>query len=305
MIAFAATQVYSFKPNVLCERTLYLSISIKSKDMIPTILAIAGSDPTGGAGIQADLKTTTAIGVYGAAAITCITVQNSLGVSRVEPLSPDLIEQQITSVLSDHFVSHIKIGMVGTLTIAKTIGKILNSFQGETVYDPVLVSSSGQELFEPVSLGKLKSELIAKVTILTPNLPELSALTGKEILNEKQAISATKILLQHFDNIKAIIIKGGHAPRTDKIKDFIVYRQNNKIETKSITHSRIQSTNIHGTGCTFSTAFASFHSLSGDIDQAFHDSIAFMDTIIKKSADKHVIRSAGRNGPLLHFIWRN
>ena len=155
--------------------------------MKATVLIIAGSDPTGGAGLQADIKTMTVIGVYAAAVVTCITVQNSRGVKRVTPLEPELVSEQIKAVIEDHHVTHIKVGMVGTSAIAEAINKTLGNFTGEIIVDPVLLSTTGQELFQSSDISALKSNLISKATIITPNLPELSATIDTKINDPEDA----------------------------------------------------------------------------------------------------------------------
>ena len=147
--------------------------------MTRTVLTIGGSDPTGGAGIQADIKTLTMLGVYGAAAITCVTVQNSHGVTAIQPLDPELVAAQIRAVLDDHHVHHVKIGMVGSTPIARAIGESLAGFEGEVIYDPVLSATTGQPLMEESGLDSLRRELLRRTTILTPNLPELARFRGR------------------------------------------------------------------------------------------------------------------------------
>jgi len=164
--------------------------------MIKTILTLAGSDPTGGAGIQADLKTMTAAGVYGAAVITCITVQNSRGVTRVEPLHPVLVGEQIEAVLADHQVTHIKIGMVGTGGIGRVIARKLRDFAGEMIFDPVLLSTTGQQLMAPQDLDSVRADLLPITTVLTPNLPELEKLTGMSANNQDAINAAVTSLFQ-------------------------------------------------------------------------------------------------------------
>lgn len=265
--------------------------------MIPTILAIAGSDPTGGAGIQADLKTLTSLGVYGAAAITCLTVQNSHGVNRIEPLAPDLIRGQINAVLEDHWVSHIKIGMVGTVEIAKCLGEIASNFTGHVIYDPVLAATSGQDLLEPAGVEALQQYLLPYVTVLTPNLPELSALTGKTLCDENELRHAAGVLLQHFPRLERVLVKGGHGRiQNQQVTDYCMartgYRKN--------VHTYINTKNSHGTGCTFASAFSAFHLKTSNYEKSFTFCVNYMQTLIRASAKQEIVQHDTGKGPMLH-----
>ena len=152
------------------------------------ILTIAGSDPSGGAGIQADLKTFTAAGVYGAAAITSLTAQNTKGVRAVQPVAPEFVKQQVKLVLEDLPVSHIKTGMIGTAAIARILGEILHDFPGEVICDPVLSASDGAPLLEGSGLDDFKRHLLGNATVITPNLPELSKLSGMEAPDQQPEV---------------------------------------------------------------------------------------------------------------------
>lgn len=270
--------------------------------MIPTVLSIAGSDPTGGAGIQADLKTMTDIGVYGAAVITCITVQNSAGVSRVEPLPPDLVGEQIQAVLTDNNVTHIKIGMVGTMEIARCIGTILHDFAGEVIYDPVMASTTGQSLLQPSRREDVCEHLVRHVTVLTPNLPELAILAENEIHDQQQRIAAAKKLLARFNRLCGVLITGGHDTATPEIVDTLLLRKKDTVVLFENRHPRIDSHNTHGTGCTLSSAFAAYHCLTGSYETAFAHSVAYLLNILQESAGKNIIHNTKGHGPLLHSV---
>lgn len=265
----------------------------------PTVLTIAGSDPSGGAGIQADLKTMTAIGVYGAAAITCITVQNSMGVTESFPLDGGLVVRQVQAVLLDHHVTHVKIGMIGTLEIAAALGKILAGYQGEVIYDPVLASTTGHSLLCCSSLAELSTYLISKVTVLTPNGDELEQLSQQKIATPEEALRCAGTILARHARLRAVIVKGGHLEpdRTD-IHDYLVMKNQEVIACK---RRRIQSVNLHGTGCTYASAFAAFHCREKDYRKAFFLASAYMDRIISKSSSISLVKS-GANGPLVHAL---
>lgn len=265
--------------------------------ILPTVLSIAGSDPTGGAGIQADLKTMTMLGVYGAAAITCITVQNSRGVTESVPLEPGLVVRQVQAVLADHQVTHIKIGMIGTIEIARAIGSLLADYPGEVIYDPVLASTSGQSLLSGGNLTELNNYLISRVSVLTPNTHELAQLSRRNIATSLEAIQCAGSLLERHEHLRAVIVKGGHleADRRE-IQDYLVMRNQDIMVSQ---RTRIKSPNLHGTGCTYASAFAACHCLDQDYKKAFFRAAAFMDQVIRKSSHFSLVKS-GMNGPLFH-----
>ncbi len=264
-----------------------------------TILTIAGSDPSGGAGIQADLKTMTSIGVYGAAAITCLTVQNSMGVQEIHPVSADLVYAQVKAVLDDHNVSHIKIGMTGTVEIVECLGRILHTFSGSVIYDPVLAATSGASLLTEAGISALNSSLLPGVTYLTPNGSELELLSNKRIQSNEDAINSAHSLLDTYPTMKAVIVKGGHVNETaENISDFLVQQDGSIYESR---RERINNNNLHGTGCTYASALASYLCLADDSISAFQQAGQYMDTIIRFGLDKSVIKSKS-NGPLLHTL---
>ncbi len=280
-----------------------------SPPLSPTILTIAGSDPTGGAGIQADLKTMTTIGVYGAAAISCITVQNSSGVTEVVPIDTGLVLRQVQAVLTDHCVTHIKIGMVGSIEIAQALAELLTNFHGEVIYDPVLAATTGQSLLQSGNHKKREKQnvsehlhsLIDRVTVLTPNGDELAQLSRQElkITTAQEAIACAQSLLHQHPHLQAVVIKGGHIePACADIHDVFVLRNQEVITSK---RARITSRNLHGTGCTYASAFAAFHCLHHDYRQAFLRTSAYMDNIIKKSRNIFLVKS-GASGPLAHTL---
>ena len=270
--------------------------------MIPTVLVIAGSDPTGGAGIQADLKTLTGLGVYGAAAITCITVQNSQGVSRIEPLSAELVQQQVEAVLADHLVTHIKIGMVGSLEIAKTLGKTVQTFSGEIVYDPVMAASTGDDLMATGALTEIQQNLLPGITVLTPNIPELTILTGVKVTGKKEIQQAVNVLFTQYPNLKCIVAKGGHGRvHNGLLTDYCFLRQ----ESEEITHEKIHSTNTHGTGCTLSSAFCAYHVKTHSYSNSFMQTVNYIQRLLATSAHYTVVRSSTGQGPMLHAFMQS
>ena len=271
--------------------------------MIKTVLTIAGSDPTGGAGIQADIKTMTVIGVYSAAVITCITVQNSLGVGRIEPLHPALVSEQIEAVLSDHQVTHIKIGMIGTAAIARAVAQKLKGFEGEVIFDPVLHSTTGQQLMPPADLASVRADLFPQTTVLTPNLPELEKLTGMTARNPDEITAAVAALFQGSNRLRGVLVKGGHGDKSSMATDSMYcYTPDGKMEREVLSHSFLKTANSHGTGCTLSSAFAAFHALGGNYSSSFRQAVFFLQKILRESAPAQVVTNPAGKGALLHHL---
>ncbi len=200
------------------------------------ILTVAGSDCSGGAGIQADIKTITMLGGYAMSAITAITAQNTLGVQAVEPLSPELVAAQIDSCLSDIGVDVVKIGMLGSAAIAHLVADRLEQLGLPVVFDPVMVATSGGLLADAATVAAFE-RLIALASVVTPNLPELEALGGEALVLGKA---------------RALLIKGGHAA-SDTIVDRLLGPQG---EVARWSDSRIETRHTHGTGCTLASAIA-------------------------------------------------
>jgi len=267
-----------------------------------TALTIAGSDPSGGAGIQADIKTFTSIGVYGGAVISCLTVQNTRGVSVVHPVDASLVKKQIEGVLADLNISHIKIGMLGSGAVAESICEALDNYTGELIYDPVLVSSSGRELIEPGCYETIKKHLLPICTVLTPNIPELSTLVNGNCLTKEALLTAAAELFRFCTRLRTVIITGGHfEPDKDTVTDFMVRNpaRHHGNGGEEISHPRIKSRNTHGTGCTFSAAFTAYHLLTMNDSEAFRKSVHYIDKLISGSAS---IKIGHGTGPLLHHL---
>jgi hydroxymethylpyrimidine/phosphomethylpyrimidine kinase len=215
------------------------------------VLTIAGSDSGGGAGIQADLKTFAALEVYGTSAITAITAQNSLGVTGVQAIEPEMVRRQIEAVLSDIGADAVKIGMVANAANAAAIAAELARFQTEKiVLDPVCVSTTGHSLIEPEAVQALITELFPLAMVVTPNLPEAERLSGLAIQTEA-AMEEAAVRLQAFGS-KYILIKGGHFGGAARDL-FYDGREFTWLEAE-----RIETQNTHGTGCTLSSAIAAY-----------------------------------------------
>lgn len=215
----------------------------------PRILIIAGSDSSGGAGIQADIKTVTMLGGYAMTAITAITAQNTLGVQAVEVLSPELVAAQIDSCLSDIGADAVKIGMLGSPEIAAGVADRLEGLEVPIVFDPVMVATSGSVLADKATVAAFE-RLMRLATVVTPNLPELAALTGVALDGEETATAAARQLAERFDC--AVLAKGGHSSAED-ITD-LLYEPERRINR--CTSTRIETRHTHGTGCTLASALA-------------------------------------------------
>ncbi len=269
--------------------------------MIPSVLVIAGSDPGGGAGIQADIKTINTLGVYAAAAITCVTVQDSGGIRRAETLPPDLVRDQITSVLQDQHVSHVKIGMLGNARTVSAVAGALAGFAGEVVVDPMLSATSGGCLLAPEAVDVLWRELLPLATVLTPNLPELEALTATSGLHDDTTTeAAVALLFQRLPRLRVVVVKDGHGTNPTQVRDRCWYRKPDGLGHWIHEHTRHAGHNTHGTGCTFASAFTATHCLSHDDRQSFRAAVTFMDWLIGLSQTASPLRDPSAIGPLCH-----
>ncbi|MBO9708167.1 MAG: bifunctional hydroxymethylpyrimidine kinase/phosphomethylpyrimidine kinase [Caulobacter sp.] len=214
------------------------------------VLVLAGSDSGGGAGIQADIKTITALGGYAATAITAITVQNTLGVSGVHPIPLDVVEAQARAVLDDIGADALKTGMLGDAATVETVARILDSAKGApAVVDPVMIAKGGAPLLAEQAVGALKSLMIPRAALLTPNAPEACALTGLAVESIDDQRRAGEALLEM--GAHAVLMKGGHVPG-ERVVDLLITRQG---ET-AFEGERIETRHTHGTGCTLASACA-------------------------------------------------
>ncbi|WP_446898677.1 bifunctional hydroxymethylpyrimidine kinase/phosphomethylpyrimidine kinase [Clostridium sp. LBM24168] len=253
------------------------------------VLTIAGSDSSGGAGIQADLKTMSAIGVFGMSAITAITAQNTVGVQSVMEASPEIVEAQIRSIFDDIEVNAVKIGMVSNSKTISVIYRLLKEYKVKNiVLDPVMISKSGYFLLKKEAQNQLKY-LISIADLVTPNIPEAEVLSGIKISNEDDMIKAAFKIKQL--GCRHVLVKGGH--RQEDANDILLY--NNKISC--IKCNRIDTNNTHGTGCTLSSAITSYIARGFDLEQAVLNSKKYITKAIENSFPiGHGV------GPLGHFV---
>ena len=241
------------------------------------VLIVAGSDPSGGAGIQADIKTVTALGGYAAAAITAITVQNTVTVKDVMPVAGSFVAAQMRAVLEDVGADCIKTGMLNNAEVIASITEELTDigFAGPVIVDPVMVASSGRTLMAEDAIELLKSKLIPKATLLTPNLPEAELLTGLKIETVADMDDAGQAILKL--GAEAVLMKGGHLD-SEMLTDLLLTTAGERfvIETK-----KIDTRNTHGTGCTTASAIATFMAKGQTLEQAFRGAHAFVQKAIE------------------------
>ena len=215
-----------------------------------TALTIAGSDSSGGAGIQADLKTMTMNGVYGMSAITALTAQNTTGVTGIMEVTPEFLEKQLDAVFSDIFPDAIKTGMVSSSELIRVIAEKLKQYNASNiVVDPVMVATSGAKLISDDAIETLKENLLPLATVITPNIPEAEVLSGMTITSEDDMVEAAKIIYETYGC--AVLCKGGH--QVNDAND-LLYSADGPVWFKG---KRIDNSNTHGTGCTLSSAIAS------------------------------------------------
>ena len=244
-------------------------MKIKSK-----ILIIAGSDSSGGAGIQADIKTVTSLGSYALTAITAVTIQNTKGVKSVIAIPPNEIKNQIIYSAKDIKPDAIKIGMLHSKLVIKKVLESLSKLNiKKIVLDPVMVAKGGAKLIDKEAIIFLKKNLINKVSLITPNIPEAEVLTGIKIKNKEDMIFAANKLINF--GVKNVLIKGGHL-NTEKVDDVFLNRSDFKI----FTSKRFKTKNTHGTGCTLSSAVATFFSCGKSIKKACELGIKYVNSAI-------------------------
>ena len=258
----------------------------------PIALTIAGSDSGGGAGVQADLKAFSALGVYGASVITAITAQNTKTVTAVEGVSLPVIAAQIDAVLSDLDVGAVKIGMLATPEIIAAVADSLAGFGGPVVLDPVMVAKSGDALLQDDAVGALVEKLLPRATVLTPNLPEAARLLGEAPTEDDDALIAQGRALLALGP-QAVLMKGGHASGA-VCHDNLVTADG----VRRFSAERVATKNTHGTGCTLSSSIAAGLAKGFTLEQSVAEAHAYLAAAIR-AADKLTIGSG--HGPVHHF----
>ena len=260
---------------------------------IPVALTIAGSDSSGGAGIQADLKTFAACGVYGASVITALTAQNTRGVTGIHDVPPDFITAQIDAVFSDLDVKAVKIGMVARYeAIEAIVAGLIRWSPQHVVVDPVMVATSGDRLLSPDAVDALRTQLFPRASLITPNLPEAAALLNEAIAESEADIErqGRRLLVM---GCPAVLIKGGHGHGPEST-DFLI--DGNSVIR--LTAPRIATTNTHGTGCSLSSAIAAGLAKGNGLEAAVRDAKAYVSAAIA-AADR--LQVGHGHGPIHHF----
>ena len=255
---------------------------MNSKKSYPIVLTIAGSDSSGGAGIQADLKTFSALGVYGASAITAITAQNTQGVHSQCALNPQMVYDQIIAVVDDLNPSFVKIGMLSNVDIVLAVVEALSKYSLPVVLDPVMVSSSGHRLLSVEAQEIVKKKLLPMSMLVTPNIPEMKALTNMPLSTNEEKEKAALYLMNY--GAKAILLKGGHE-ESDVKADILFSNTANGIKTSIFTSETIVTSNIHGTGCTLSSAITAFMARGFCLEEAVTEAKKYITKAIRYGSD--------------------
>jgi hydroxymethylpyrimidine/phosphomethylpyrimidine kinase len=260
---------------------------------IPIALTIAGSDSSGGAGIQADLKTFAAFGVYGASVITALTAQNTTGVAGIHVVPADFVTAQMDAVFGDLDVNAVKIGMVAQLATIDAIVAGLKRWSGPVVLDPVMVATSGDRLLANDAVEALRTHLIPRAALLTPNLPEAAALLDEPVASSEAIIERQGKRLLSM-GCGAVLIKGGHGQGRESI-DYLFSRNGS---TVALAAPRIATTNTHGTGCSLSSAIAAGLAKGAEMEAAVRNAKAWVSAAIA-AADRLDVGHG--HGPIHHF----
>jgi len=280
-----------------------MKTSKKTAVRIPKILTIAGSDSGGGAGLQADLKVITALGGYGMTVVTAITAQNTLGVTKIQGIDLDVIEAQIDAVVSDIGVDAVKIGMLASPEIVHCVAAALRRHAIKIiVVDPVLRATSGASLGGDETAHAIREALFPLATVITPNMEEASILLGRPILEPDDFERAARDLIAMGP--AAVLIKGGHLnAKLTQLMDFLMWLSadedgNQILEQKKLLHYRVDTPNTHGTGCSLSSAIATYLADGHDLSHAVAKGIAYVEAGLEAG----VYLSIGEgSGPLWHM----
>ena len=260
-------------------------------------LTIAGSDSGGGAGIQADLKTFAAAGVYGTSAITAVTAQNTTGVTAWEPVSTDLVTAQIEALAADLPPDAVKTGMLGTAAIVEAVAAAIEALDlPQLVVDPVMIAKGGDRLLQEDAIAAIKVHLLKLAEVVTPNIPEAEVLSGVRIANERDMMLAADRIRELGPRV--VIVKGGHldpAATAGEVIDVVHYGGG---ECLTVRGPRVESRHTHGTGCTFASAIAAQLALGREIEAAVRWAREYLEGAIR-----HAPQLGAGHGPLNHF-WR-
>lgn len=260
-------------------------------------LTIAGSDPSGGAGLQADLKTFSALGVYGSTAIVAIVDENTVGVYGVHPVPTDFVVGQIRSVLSDVGADAIKIGMLHSSELIRSVLSTLKEYPAisNIVADPVMVATSGDPLLLPDAVSTLRDELLPYARVITPNLPEASLLLGEKIDSQSQFADAARELSRINGARVSVMLKAGHLDN-DTVTDYFYNAEEGSLTL--LPSPRIETGNTHGTGCTLSSAIAAYLAKGAELTTAAKLAKDYISAAIREGAKYEIGKG---HGPVHHF----
>ncbi len=258
-----------------------------------TILTIAGSDSCGGAGIQADIKTISALGGYACSAITAITAQNTQGVRSVQGCSPAVLGDQISAVMEDMRIDAVKSGMLFNKELVEVVAEQLKRHRPpHYVLDPVMVSTSGSRLIEEDAIAAVKSQLFPIATMVTPNIPEAEVLSGIGIKTPEDMVKAASAIMQ--TGCRSVLMKGGHLESQESVDLLFIKGESTPLVLPS---KKIATKNTHGTGCTLSAAIATFLAHGEDLRSAVTQAHAYLHNAIELGKD---IEQGKGHGPVMH-----
>ncbi len=265
--------------------------------MIPNTLTIAGVDPSGGAGVLADIKAMSALGAYGMAVIAALTAQNTRGVTGIAPVPAAFVAEQIDTLFADVRVDAVKIGMLGQKAVTRAVADRLRHWKpAHIVLDPVMVAKSGDHLLERAAIDELRESLIPQATLLTPNLPEAGVLLGAAPADNLKDMRRTAEKLRRLlddSGDRWVFLKGGHLPGNDTVD--VLHNGDRLIE---LPGRRIDTPNTHGTGCTLSAALAALLPRIADVPEAAAQAKAYLVSAIARSSELEV---GSGHGPVQHF----
>lgn len=257
-------------------------------------LTIAGSDSSGGAGIQADIKTMSALGVYASSVITAVTVQNTVGVRAVHTVPANIIQGQIHAVMEDIMPQAVKIGMLSDVASMQAVANALSEYPGtKIVLDPVMVATSGDVLMQSEALSCMLHSMLPLATLATPNIPEAEALAGIAINNDHDADKAASIIAQR--GVEYLLIKGGHKRGIDMTDR--LYHQGSLLRTYS--DQLVKTPNTHGTGCTLSSAITSYMAMGKDMEAAVLCAKVYISQALRAGA---MVNIGKGHGPVNHLF---
>ncbi len=258
----------------------------------PRVLSIAGSDSGGGAGIQADLKTFSALGCFGMTAITALTAQNTCGVRSIHAVPPEMLRDQMDAVLEDIGADAVKVGMLHAPDIVRTVAQAIDRHQLQrVVFDPVMVATSGAKLIDDPAIAVLVTELFPRATLITPNLDEAALLVGRPLHTpQDMALAAAELLAR---GARAVLLKGGHLAG-EVVTDLLLMSEREPLWMHA---PRIHTANTHGTGCTLSSAIAAYLALGVSLPDAVQQAREFVRQALQAGAS---VQTGQGSGPLNH-----